>query len=386
MVFGEILDRSGKIEHLTYKIEKGETPTSVADKLDISLSELRHYHNFNCVEDRDVINAYFPSHLKFLLLKPTKPQYDSEQHETLPVKVIFDHNFKIPFHNVRGKSNYMVIQTLENNDQSQTIKYKASAECVKKDKNGYSLFEIDRISKVLVNNLEIQTVTDTIAEEVSKILYPLLIVVDQEGKWIDIHNSDEIAERWKIKRQNILDQNEGVAIKKYLNAVDSVLDNSEKLLKNLSDDWFLNVLFNGIHTTYTPNLSFATNVKINLTPSGDSEILKVTQKIDPYLNDQNLVVIEKIASLSDALKQTVFEKNNFYNNYHSIYHLNPNTYAVVNASLECETTGDLPKKVTIKIYDLEETKIIVSDQAQPFFVGETEKKESFFKDLFKLHQ
>jgi len=385
MAFGEILDRSGKIEHLTYKIEKDDTPTSVAEKLDISLSELRHYHNFNCAEDRDIINAYFPSHLKFLLLKPEKPQSENEQSETAPVKVIFDYNFKIPFHNVRGKNNYMVLQTLENNEQSQTIKYKASAECIKKDKNGYSLFEIDRTSRVLVDNLETRTITDALAEEVSKILYPLLIVIDQEGKWIEIHNSDEIAERWKIKRENILDRNEGVTIKKYLSAIDSVVENSEKLFKNLSDDWFLNVLFNGIHTNYTSNLSFVNDVNINLTPSGDSEILQVTQKIDPYLNDQNLVVIEKSGSLSNTLKQTVFEKNNFYNNYNSIYHLNPNTYAVENASLECQTTDDFPKKVTIKIYNLNETKVITSNQTQTFFLGETEKKESFFKNLFKLH-
>ncbi|WP_394772871.1 peptidoglycan-binding protein LysM [Flavobacterium sp.] len=382
---GKILDNWGVVKHFTYKIQKGDTPSSVADKLEITLYELRHYHNFNCIKDADVINAYFPSHLQFLLLKPTKQESDGEQENSKPIKVIFDNEFKIPFDNVRGKNTYMVLQTIENDKHLQTIKYKASVECITKDKNGYSLFEIDRLSKVYLNNAQTDTITDTLAEEVSSVLYPLRIVINQEGKWIDIYNFDDIGERWIVKRKKILKKNEGETINKYLNAVDSILNDVENLHQNLSDDWFLKVFFNGIHTAYTSELSFIAETDFAITPKDDALIFKVTQKIDEYLNDINMVVIEKKGTLANTSKETTLEKNNFSGNYHSVYHLNPHTYKIESASLECDIIGNLTKKATVKIYNLNDKKVIASEQNHDFFVGETIKKESFFKDLFKLH-
>ncbi|WP_427873660.1 hypothetical protein [Flavobacterium sp. MMS24-S5] len=385
MTIGKILDNWGAVKHFTYKIQEGDTPILVADKLEITLDELRHYHNFNCIEDRDVINADFPSHLEFLLLKPTKQESDNEQENAKPTKIIFDNGFKIPFHNVRGKNSYMVLQTTENEKHLQTIKYKVSVEYLKKDKNGYSLFEIDRISKVYLNNVQVDTLTDVIAEEVSNVLYPLLIVVDPEGKWIDLHNFSAIRERWMAKRKSIVEKNESVAIHKYLNTIDSILNEEENLLQNLSDDWFLKVFFNGVHTTYTSDLSFTTAVDFAITPKDNALTFQVTQKIDEFLNDGNMVVIEKKGTLTNTSQESAFEKNILSGSYHSIYHLNPNTYCIENASLECDIIGDLTKKATVKIYNLNDKKIIASEQNHDFFVGETIKKESFFKDLFKLH-
>lgn len=385
MNIGKILDNWGVAKHFTYKIQKGDTPTSVADKLEITLYELRFYHNFNCIDDRDVINADFPSHLQFLLLKPTQQESEVDKENVKPIKVTFDNEFRIPFYNVRGKNSYLVLQSIKTDNQVQTIKYKISAECIKKDKNGYSLFEIDRISKVYLNNVQTDTITDTLAEEVSNVLYPLLIVVNQEGEWIDIHNFDDICERWIVKRKRILKKNEGEAINKYLNAVDSILNRVENLLQNLSDDWFLKVFFNGIHTTYTSNLFFITEEDFAITPKNNAIIFKVTQKIDEYLNDTNMIVIEKKGELANTIKEAGLEKNSFSGNYHSIYHLNPNTYTIESASLECDLIGDLTKKATVKIYNLNDKKIVSSEQNHDFFAGETIKKESFFKDLFKLH-
>lgn len=385
MIIDKILDNWGVVKHFTYKIEKGDTPTLVADKLEMTLYELRIYHNFNCIKNEDVINADFPSHLEFLLLKPPVQKNDIDLEELKPIKVIFDKEFRIPFHHVIGKNSYMVLQTVESDEQLQTIKYKITVEYIKKDKNGYSLFEIDRISKVYLNNAQTDTIIDTLAEEVSSVLYPLQIVVNQEGEWVDIHNFDDIDERWIVIRKRILEKNDGEAINKYLNAVDSIFNDEQNLLQNLSDDWFLKVFFNGIHTNYTSNLFFIAETDFAITPKDDALIFKVTQKIDEYLNDTNMIVIEKKGTLLETSKETAFDKSNISGNYHSIYHLNPNTYTVESASLECDFSSDLTKKATVKIYNLNSEKVLASEQNHDFFVGETIKKESFFKNLFKLH-
>ncbi|MDN3675010.1 hypothetical protein QWY99_18405 [Flavobacterium branchiarum] len=385
MIIEEIFDNYNKLKHFSYKIQKGDTPISVAKKLEITLYELRMYHNFNCIDDCDVINADFPTHLQFLLLKPTKLESDNEQENEKRIQVIFDEGFRIPFYNIRGKNTYMVLQTIENGTFLQTIKYEASVGYITRDTNGYSLFEIDRVSKVFLNNTATDTITDVLAEEVASVLYPLRIVVNQEGEWIDIYNYAVIIERWIAKRKKILESNEGEAINTYLNAVDSIFNDEEKLLQNLLGDWFLKVFFNGIHTTYTSDLSFTTTTKFAITPKDDALTFMVTQKIDEYLNDTNRIVIEKKGTLVNTTNETALEDNKISGNYHSVYHLNPNTYAIEGASLECDLTGDGTKKATVKIYNLNDKIVKAYEQNHEFFVGETIKKESFFKDLFKLH-
>lgn len=385
MIFGKVLDDLGLVKHLTYKIQKGDTPESVADKLKITLYELRVYHNFNCINDKDVINSYFPNHLEFLLVKPQIIESSNKEVEIKPIKVIFEEEFRIPFHYVVGKNSYNVFLSIENETKLQTVNYKVSVEFLKKDKNGYSLFEINRAPKVYVNNNITDKITDTLAEEVSTILYPLLIVVDQQGEWVDVYNFNDIVDRWTEKRKEIAENKGGSAINKYFNAVDLILSNSDNLLKNILDDWFLKLFFNGIHTSYTSNLSFTNQADFAITPKENPVKFNVTQKIHEHLNDANMIVIEKEGTLADLSQQTTFRNSTYSGNYHSIYHLNPNSYVVENASLECNILGDCNKKASVKIYNLNDRKIIASDQTKSFFVGETVKKGSFFKDLFKLH-
>ncbi|MCP2029025.1 hypothetical protein L1276_004204 [Flavobacterium sp. HSC-32F16] len=385
MTLGKILNDFGEIKHFIYEIQKGDTPESVADKLEMTLYELRSYHNFNCIENIDVINAGFPSHLGFLLLNPKSTGSNKEQEELKPVKVVFDNEFTIPFSHVIGKNSYKVFLAVENDKQLQSVSYKVSVEFIKRDKNGYSLFEIDRVSKVFLNNNVIEKIVDTVAEEVSTILYPLLIVVNPEGKWVDIHNFNDIVERWTEKRKKIAETKEGIVINKYFNTVDFILENPDNLLKNVSDDWFLNMFFNGIHTGYTLNFSFTNQADFSLTPKDDVLLFNVTQKINEYLNDAGMIVIEKKGLLADWSEQTTPFNNISSGNYHSIHHLNPNSYAIENISLECDILGDYHKKVFVKIYNLNDTKIVPYNKKESFFVEEKKKKESFFKDLFKLH-
>ena len=60
-----------KDEHIHHKyfIKEGDTFKSVSEELGIDWQTIRFYHNTHCIADEDVINADFPKHLKFLLLK-----------------------------------------------------------------------------------------------------------------------------------------------------------------------------------------------------------------------------------------------------------------------------------------------------------------------------
>ncbi|MCV9929782.1 hypothetical protein OIU83_19125 [Flavobacterium sp. LS1R49] len=369
--------------HDKHSIKKGDTFESVAEELGIEWQTLRAYHNTHCVADADVINAYFPSHLKFLLLKPIRLQANGELEEEPLKKVIFNNSFRIPFNRAKVKKNYVVMYTMENGEQVNTIKYKASVNWVATDKNEYSFFEIDRQSNLCINDKEADTIAEKLSEQISSILYPLVIVVDQTGKWIDIHNFKIIQERWRTRKQNILGNNEGMTINKYLDFVDSMLVEKDNLLKNLLDDWFLTVLFNGIHTDHTSDLAFTTTVDFPIIPKEVPVKFEIIQKIEEYLNSANMLVIKRKGILADIANDIASTENPQLGNYYAIYHLNPNNYMIENVSLVCNIMLDNPKKVTIEIHNLNDSKVIVGGVSKSLFVAEEVKKESFLKGLFK---
>jgi hypothetical protein len=381
------IDESDKTignEHRTYKIKEGDTLYSVAEELDIDPALLRKYHNRYC-EIPDLIEADFKSYLKFLILAPEKGEENGQTGEATRQKVIFSNvPFTLPFYPVNINNNYRVIYTIQKGEEVKRIGYEISINWMNADKNGICLFEIDKITELYINGTEADTKADELAEKAASVLYPLQVVVDQDGEWIDIHNFEEIQERWKKKRPNILEHSTGKGLEKYLSAVDIVLDSEEHLLQTLSGNWFLRAFFSGIHTDYTSKLTFDKIVDFAIIPNKDPIQFEVKQKIEEYLDHDNLIVIEQKGLLTDDdIKETYFIDPSLTSNYNAIYHLNPNNYTIEKIFLECNIALSIPKKVTVTIYNLNKKKEAVLGTRKPVFVAEVKKKESFFKGFWK---
>ncbi|TRX30899.1 hypothetical protein FNW52_19490 [Flavobacterium sp. ZT3R18] len=376
-------------DHDKYFIKKGDTIKSVAEELGKEWQVLRIYHNNHCIADADVINADFPSHLKFLLLKPIKLQANGEPEEVPLKKAVLGSGFRVPFHHVRGKNKYGVIYTVENGEQVHTLKYEVSVNWVATDKNGYSFFEIDRLSKVYINDVEADTIADELAEKTSSVLYPLEVVVDQEGEWIDIHNLEAIKQRWETKESEILEAYPGEETEKYLAHYAKNLKSNQTLAAVLSNDWFIRSFFNGIHTEYTKKLTFEGYTYFPFIAKSDDLIFNIEQKIDEYLDENDLLNIDLKGVLDDAPMKTDLEyeldlpihslsDQKVVGSYRAKYFLNPNNYTIQTLFIECAIALDIPQKYTVMVSNLNE-KENQSLVTNSLFVDEIKKEDSFFK-------
>lgn len=63
--------------HNKYFIQEGDTFKSVALDLGIEWQILRTYHNTHCINEADMVHAYFPNHLKFIFLQPKHSRIES---------------------------------------------------------------------------------------------------------------------------------------------------------------------------------------------------------------------------------------------------------------------------------------------------------------------
>jgi hypothetical protein len=379
-------------DHDKYLLKKGDTFESVAEELGIEWRLLRSFHNANCFADADVINKGFPSHLKFLLLKPIKLKANGEPEDIPPEKVIFSsQDFEIPFRPAHTDSKYGVIYFIENGKEVQTIKQEINVKWLSTNENGYSFLEINRISKLYINDIEADCIGEELAEKASSFLYPLQIVVDQEGQWLDIYDFENIKNRWESKKREILEEYEGGTTKKYVAIVDEILENRSSLSKSISSDLFIRSFFNEIHVPYTEKLTFERDVYFPVISKSEELKYRVQQKVSPYLNDFNLVTIEQEGTLEDPRTKANFEEKSNFNcdisnlnqekatgKYKARYFLNPNNYKLETLFFECSINLDVPKKITVMIFDQSEKRVLTIASRESLFIETAEKQKGIF--------
>ncbi|WP_409415789.1 hypothetical protein [Flavobacterium sp. PS2] len=377
--------------HDRYFIEKGDTFESVAKKLGVEWQTLRTYHNIHCVADEDVINANFPSHLKSLLLRRVKLQINGEPEEIPLKKAVLNKGHKIPFNHVTIKNKYGVMYTIENGEQIDTLKYEVSVNWITTDNNGYSLFEIDRLSKIYINDTEADLVADELAEKTSSVLYPLRVVIDQEGEWMDVHNYEEIEERWQIRKNEILENYPGEQTIKYLTLFEKNLESNQTLSLVLANDWFIRSFFNGIHTDYTSKLAFKGYTYFPFIAKSDDLIFDIEQKVDEYLDENDLININLKGVLDEKRMKTEFENELGHSSkslssqettgsYRAKYFLNPNNYSIQTLFIECTLALDIPQKYTVVVSNLKEKENQFL-RTNSLYVGAGKKKDD---GIFKM--
>lgn len=370
-------------QYRTYKVRKGDTLQSVATEFGIDIQELRHYHNMRC-NLSDLIEDDFKSHLELLILPPEKSDEKTVLKEKTPKKVLFGSKaFTIPFYPVNINNNYSVKYTFEKGDKVKNLEYQVSVKWLQADKNGICFFEIDRLGKIKIDEKEADTKVDVLAEGASSILYPMQVVVDQSGNWIDVFNYKTIKNRWKDMKTEILYYFEGSSVLKYIEAIEYTLRDEESLLESLSDDWFLKVFFNGVHTCYGSDLSIEKETSFAIMPKKAKLNIEAQQTIEEYLDDANLIVIRQKGEFTDdkIIEKFLIDEENI-GTYNAEYFLNPNHYSIEKIALECSLDLDVSKKVTIEINNLNAKKEVVVGTRKSIFIPEEKKKDSFFKGLF----
>lgn len=331
-----------------YKIIKGDTLQSVAKKLRIDGRELRRYHNIYC-KIPDLIESDFKRYTKFLILAPetTEKSSDAVVEKENP-KVIFGNDYRLPFLPRGISKDYSVRYIFNIDSQIDKIEMGVRVSWLATDQNKYHLFEIRKSVNLFIDNSEPDRIMDAIGSQIVQVLYPLKIVVDNSGKWIDIHNYDEIVNRWQNKKNKLLEYYKNGIVSKYLEECELALRSSTQLLQSLSSDYFLRSFFNGLHVKHTSDLVCDLEVLFPLERNKESKF-QTQQKVDAFLDKSNLIRVEQKGDYVNISDDTNLGNNLFDGKFYSSYFLNPHSYFIENMYLECNVDFNKAIKLTIKI-------------------------------------
>lgn len=371
--------------YLTYKIEKDDTLESVAAKLDIEVYQLRSYHNAVCPLD-DCIGSVFPSHLEFLILQSEEEKRKKELHRE---KIRFStKDFKLPFLPARLNKKYLAMYTIENGSEKHSLKEEINVKWLATDSNNYSFIEIDR-KALYVNDNYSKSTADELAEKTAIIFYPLQIVVDSDGSWIDIYNCDAIRNRWYKTKEKILKEFTGEAVLERLKAFEDKLEHDDIITESFSNDWFLRIFFNGLNIEYKQALTFQNSIKFPFSQKFREVEFIVEQTILPAVDQYNLVNITQKGLLSDSRSKDDFENGllspysisedvkpeKTEGTFEAYYFLDPNTNTIENLFLECEIKLNISHKVIIEISNLNEDKKLILATGNDLYLSEERRPQ-----------
>lgn len=378
-------------DYLTYKIKKGDTLLSVSQFLDVEPQILRSHHNRFCPTTKDLIEADFPYHLEYLILAPEKITLTDDEKENYRKKVAQNNGtITISLDNAKINNTYSVIYCIENGSETNTIKQQYNVSWKEKSENNFYFFEVNRVGRTYINDTESSTMVEEIAEKASSVLYPLLVVVDETGRWVYINNFNQIKERWQESKEQIRQYYKGDQVEKYFSIYDRNLEDNDTLYLTLSKDWFLNTFFNGIHLQYPSSLSMRKEIEFSLMAKIDNLKFSVEQKIDDYLDVDNFLVIEINGKLNNERHKIDLERELGLNvkeysdqkaagNYRAKYFLNPLNQMPETIFISCNLELDSPQKYSVTISNLNDKKEIITKPKQELFVEEIQTQKKWWQ-------
>ncbi|WP_103070926.1 hypothetical protein [Aquimarina sediminis] len=245
------------------------------------------------------------------------------------------------------------------------LRYRLIIKHIKEVNEYTNFYRIERESSVYINDKEPENFIDILALRVSSVLYPLEVSTSYKGTLSGIVNFEEIKERWKEEKKKIKTKHKGELVNKYIQLTDQSLRSSDILYQKMIKDWFLNLYFAPLYTSYSEDLYVEEKIKYPIagkaTPVNYNVIKKLTDVKNSKSNDVMIKMEGEIDDERCALDLVQELDTPYYRMINKnekdlkgtcnlTYLLNSNNGIVEGIEANFETKFAMPKKVTVKMF------------------------------------
>ncbi len=218
-------------------------------------------------------------------------------------------------------------------------------------------FHIFEIGSTLVNE-DLSGISVEFSATVVNAVYPLELVVNDNGNWVGINNFESIAQRWQYLKATIRDNFEGIDTEKRLLFYEVLFVNEAHCIKLLRNDVFLQTYFNNLYANHSRGFYFDREVCFALLPSIAPIGFAIEQFVEEYLNEQNKIEIIQKGVIDDArscmdleneLDEAYFGGEMPMGNYMATYKLDCETNYIDFAELYCNLDLSQPIEINVTI-------------------------------------
>ncbi|RXM53207.1 MULTISPECIES: hypothetical protein [unclassified Chryseobacterium] len=275
-----------------YYIELGDTTSTIADKLGLSVPELVYYHNLNSgIVDEYIYGDILPEKLKYILLPIN---YEQE----IPV------SSKVKYAN--GKVNKGIGKTIK--------KYGVSERYFNHDKIINELdFEIDIAEEVYnevsiadfnkysvrVNNSDNFRLVEQLYHKIDSCLYPLKLSSNNDGSFKSIVNGEEIKQRWTLLRPELEEYYQGETSIEILSRAEEALCNTDVHGSKLLNSFFFKIWHSPVYRSYADRKIVEYEDRYLIFPQHTGVKFKMSLTSDLQINENNKFIIHLTGSCVD---------------------------------------------------------------------------------------
>lgn len=333
-------------------IRQNETLKSIASMYNLSADATKSFHNNHCDVKEMILIGLTDQKELFI---PRTAVVDKTK------LVDFTHGNTIIFKPQHLFLKYGVTVTIENGDRKNELKYENSVRWIKTEQNLH-FFEIDRISELFLNEEQVNEMADLLAYKTSKVLYPLHISTDENGKLNAVENLSQYAKRWTQVKEEIYKEYEGETVDEYCWKMQKVLEEPEMMTNLLKNDYFLRTMFFGIYESFGKECKTVRHESFPSIKNPKEPNYNIEFEVDPIKDEHNLINIEGYGKLYDersvydfisgAPFSFIIEDNPVMNdkgNFRIQFYLNGNTALPESLYLECDIMLREKKKISVAI-------------------------------------
>lgn len=333
-------------------IQPEEALESIATLYQLDKNDIKFFHNNRCTTRDQILIGI--THQKELFL-PRTAVVDKNK------LVNFSTGNSIEFNPEKLDQKYGVSINIAHGEKSNELKYEAHVKWLKFE-NNYHFFEIDRVSKIFINDEETNNIADLLAYKASKVLYPLQVSVDKKGKFNQVENLEVFKQRWSEITAEIYKEFEGEIVDLYLQKMQQMIESPEMISYFMKNDYFLRTLFFGIYQKFGSNYRIQGQESFPIVKNSIEPNFEIKLEIDPLKDEYDLIQIVGMGNLNDErtnydfINESPFSfiidenpKINTNGNFRVVANLNGRNALPESLYLECDIMLHKKKKISVVI-------------------------------------
>lgn len=302
------------------------------------------------------------------------------------------------FNPIHLKRTYGVMFTIGGGPQEQQVKYEMTVSCMRRLNAQQYLFSLEK-GQVYIDDKIPEKLIDKLSESCGKIIYPLQVVIDQQGNFKAIQNAAEIRQRWQEVKPGLQQYYTGEIAESIFKYMDIAVEAPAHIYQSLCQDWFMALYFSGFYQEGSDIMEREADLLLPVIPYTQPVAFHVMQKPGEYHTPSGCMVIQQKGactderSMEDLLKGNAVPLSRQLTGMHTpakgavqlewkLYHLDYSINAIT-GSCTLQLPEDQVKNITIEIYHLKE-KDVAAAPVVPVLIEEEPTPAPKRKGLFSF--
>ncbi len=210
-----------------------------------------------------------------------------------------NNTLRINFGSIQPRKYGISVKYFDGNEDSPSKRIDYEAKIVVTSNRGSYLLDIFK-RNIWFDQHEPDLINEMVASELSQILYPLQVRVDEKDmSLMEFTNYRQILNNWYVNKEKITQKYASKAAQSFYTKFERNLESRAIFEKSMQYDWFWNLLFHPRYIDYGPEQSVKTDLYLSVVPYAYPLLFTGKQTIDTEITDYYSV---KIHFKSDEMR------------------------------------------------------------------------------------